>query len=197
MISEKIPGSSLLDVATGTADLSIEAIKFNPQIIKGIDVSDNMLDIGRNKIGERGLNGKIELISAMSENIPFETNCFDVVMSAFGVRNFNDLDKGLSEMLRVLRDGGAVMILEFSKPLTPVLGQLYKFYFVKILPLVGRIISRDKDAYTYLPASVMRFPDNKDFLDHMTKTGFKNVSQKRLTFGIASVYTGIKSASII
>ncbi len=192
MISSVIPGSAILDVATGTADLAIEANKYNPSNIKGIDVSDKMLEIGRHKLLKKGLQGKIELLSAASEDIPFETNSFDFVISAFGVRNFNDLERGLSEMNRVLKIGGKVVILEFSKPSIPVFSRIYRFYFIKILPLVGRIVSKDKDAYTYLPKSVMEFPDNNDFLRILTKTGYSNVAQKRLTFGIASVYTGIK-----
>ena len=197
MISGKISGSSILDVATGTADLAIEAMRFNPQIIHGIDVSKNMLEKGNDKLQKKGLNGKIELFYAASENIPYDNISFDVVMSAFGVRNFNDLDKGLSEMFRVLRTGGTIMILEFSKPSTPVFSHLYRFYFLKILPFIGKLVSKDVNAYTYLPASVMEFPDNEDFMYHLTKTGFLNVYQKRLTFGVASVYIGIKDPTAI
>ncbi|HHU33625.1 MAG TPA: bifunctional demethylmenaquinone methyltransferase/2-methoxy-6-polyprenyl-1,4-benzoquinol methylase UbiE [Bacteroidetes bacterium] len=192
MISSRIPGSVILDVATGTADLAIEASKYNPSSIKGIDVSDKMLEIGRFKLLKKGVQDKIELFLAASEDIPFETNSFDIVISAFGVRNFDDLERGLLEMNRVLKIGGKVLILEFSKPSVPVLSHIYRFYFIKILPLVGRVVSKDKDAYSYLPRSVMEFPEGNDFLRVLTRTGYSDVAQKPLTFGIVSVYTGVK-----
>ncbi len=151
-----------------------------------------MLEIGRDKINRKGLSGRIELIHGDSENIPFEDNVFDVAMVAFGVRNFEDPLKGLSEMRRVVRAGGMVLVLEFSKPVKFPFRQLYNFYFLKILPVIGRLFSGNAGAYKYLPESVMQFPDNERFMSLMIKAGLGSVKQKRITFGIASIYTGLK-----
>jgi len=182
----------ILDVATGTGDLALAAMKLEPVSITGIDISGKMLDRGREKISKRGLSDKINLMYGRSENIPFENERFDVVMVAFGVRNFSDPLQGLKEMYRVLRKGGLVMVLEFSKPEAFPLKQVYGFYFRRILPFIGRLFSGDRDAYIYLPESVAMFPDREKFTELMKCAGFSDLSFKTLTGGIASVYTGLK-----
>lgn len=191
IISVTHANPEILDVATGTGDLAIAAMKLDPVHVTGIDISAKMLEIGKKKIIKKGLSGKIELIQADSEKIPFGENSFDVAMVAFGVRNFNDPLKGLSEMKRVLRKGGLVLVLEFSKPLNPPFRQIYNFYFLNILPVIGRIFSKNRNAYRYLPDSVMKFPDNEKFVELMKKAGFETVRQKKLTGGVASIYTGL------
>jgi demethylmenaquinone methyltransferase/2-methoxy-6-polyprenyl-1,4-benzoquinol methylase len=183
----------ILDVATGTGDLAISAMKINPEKITGIDISGNMLERGRKKIRKKGFSGKIELIEGDSENIPFPDESFDVVMAGFGIRNFSDPSKGLMEMNRVLRPGGLVLILEFSVPERFPFRQIYGFYFRRILPLAGRIISRNKKAYSYLPDSVMDFPYGAEFLRMMESAGFLRTGQRKLTGGIATVYTGFRA----
>jgi demethylmenaquinone methyltransferase / 2-methoxy-6-polyprenyl-1,4-benzoquinol methylase len=183
----------ILDVATGTGDFAIQALTLNPQQIIGIDISEGMLEVGRKKLKGQKLDGKIELHKGDSENIPFEENKFDAVTVAFGVRNFENLEKGLQEIRRVLKPGGKVVILEFSRPGGFPMKQLYNFYFKAILPKVGRLVSSDKSAYTYLPESVEAFPDGADFLQILKNVGFKNTECKALTFGISSIYSATKS----
>jgi demethylmenaquinone methyltransferase/2-methoxy-6-polyprenyl-1,4-benzoquinol methylase len=151
-----------------------------------------MLSVGREKLKKRKLDDRITLTSGDSENLPFEDNKFDAIIVAFGVRNFENLEKGLSEMFRVLRPGGKVVVLEFSKPKSFPFKQLYNFYFKNILPTLGKTISKDNAAYTYLPESVKSFPDGKDFTSILDKLGFKDTVCKPLTLGISSIYTGIK-----
>lgn len=182
----------IIDIATGTADLAIAAMKINPVKITGVDISEGMLEIGRNKIKRLGLSEKVELIVADSESLPFSDNSFDVAMVAFGIRNFNDPEKGLTEMRRILNDRGMLMILEFSKPRNALLKSFYELYFRKILPLFGKLFSRNSHAYSYLPESVMNFPDNEDFMQMMRRAGFMSVNQIKLSGGIASIYTGHK-----
>ncbi len=182
----------ILDVATGTGDLAIEALKLNPVKITGIDISLKMLEKGTEKISAKGLSSKIELIEGDSENIAFPDQSFDISMSAFGVRNFTDTLKGLSEMNRILSPGGVIMVLEFSRPNNFIFRKFYFFYFLNILPFFGRLFSRDRAAYRYLPDTVMKFPDNEDFIKLLHSAGFTNVKQKKLTFGVASIYTGFK-----
>lgn len=195
IISENYKNPKILDVATGTGDLAIAAMKLKPSKITGIDISQKMLEIGRKKINDKGFSGKIELIAGDSENIPFGDNVFDVAMVAFGVRNFSDPLKGLSEMKRVIRDKGMIMVLEFSKPSGFPFRLVYKFYFRKILPFFGKLFSKNKDAYNYLPDSVMKFPDNERFLKLLAFAGFSCTRQVKLTGGVASIYTGIKLAT--
>ncbi|MCX6335049.1 MAG: bifunctional demethylmenaquinone methyltransferase/2-methoxy-6-polyprenyl-1,4-benzoquinol methylase UbiE [Bacteroidia bacterium] len=192
IISETHKNPRILDVAAGTADLSIAAMCLDPKHITGIDISSKMLEIGAEKIRRKGLSKRIDLMPGDSEKIPFDNDSFDVAMVAFGVRNFADPLKGLSEMRRVIRNGGLVMVLEFSKPVKFPLRHMYNFYFLNILPLIGRIFSRSSKAYRYLPESVMQFPDNESFKDLMVKAGLSTISQKKLTGGIASIYTGLK-----
>jgi demethylmenaquinone methyltransferase/2-methoxy-6-polyprenyl-1,4-benzoquinol methylase len=192
IISRFCKNPHILDVATGTGDLAIAAMKLYPFKIDGIDISQKMLEIGKEKIDRKGFSGKIELIKGDSENIPFADNVFGVAMVAFGVRNFSDPLKGLSEMKRVIRDGGMIMVLEFSKPSGFPFRPVYNFYFRNILPFFGKLFSKDKAAYSYLPDSVMKFPDNDEFLKLLALAGFSETRQIKLTGGVASIYTGIK-----
>jgi len=182
----------ILDVATGTGDFAIEALRLNPQKVIGVDISEGMLEIGKKKMKTNGYESVIELMTGDSENLPFLENKFDAVIVAFGVRNFENLEKGLAEMLRVVKPGGRVVVLEFSKPRAFPMKQLYSFYFKYILPKIGKIFSRDSSAYTYLPESVQAFPDGDDFLSICSKLGYKNATCQTLTFGISSLYTATK-----
>jgi len=192
IISESYKSPFILDVATGTADLAIAAMKLNPSKITGIDISHKMLEIGKEKIRRKGFTGKIELVPGDSENIPFNDDNFDVAMVAFGVRNFSDPVRGLKEMYRVIRKRGMIMVLEFSKPSGFPFKPIYNIYFRNILPFFGRLFSKDKAAYRYLPESVMKFPDNEEFLNLLVQAGFSGIHQVKLTGGVASIYTGIK-----
>ncbi|HUX95301.1 MAG TPA: bifunctional demethylmenaquinone methyltransferase/2-methoxy-6-polyprenyl-1,4-benzoquinol methylase UbiE [Bacteroidales bacterium] len=192
IISRSFKNPHILDVATGTGDLAIAAMKIDPFKIEGIDISAGMLEIGRKKIAKRGYDGRIDLQKADSESIPFNDNIFNVAMVAFGVRNFSDPLKGLSEMRRVINENGMILILEFSKPTSFPFRNIYNFYFRNILPFFGRIFSKDKSAYSYLPDSVSRFPDNEHFLEMLAEAGFSETRQVKLTGGVASIYTGIK-----
>jgi demethylmenaquinone methyltransferase / 2-methoxy-6-polyprenyl-1,4-benzoquinol methylase len=192
IISKSYERPSILDVATGTGDLALAALRLEPKRITGIDISENMLDIGKKKIEMRGLSAKIDLLLADSEKIPFGDNIFDVAMVAFGVRNFADPLQGLSEMNRVIRNGGMILVLEFSKPTGFPFRNIYSFYFRNILPFFGKLFSKDKNAYTYLPDSVMKFPDNEEFLKLLKLSRFSETKQVKLTGGIVSIYTGIK-----
>jgi demethylmenaquinone methyltransferase / 2-methoxy-6-polyprenyl-1,4-benzoquinol methylase len=185
--------STILDIATGTGDFAIEALASNPQKVVGVDIAENMLEIGRKKIKKKGLQDKIELIYGDSEKLPFPENNFDAVIVSYGVRNFENLEKGLSEMFRVMKPNGTLVIVEFSKPSGFPFKQLYNFYFHYILPVVGRLVSKDRAAYTYLPESVNAFPDGARFLDYLKEAGFKNTGWIPQTFGISSIYTGKKS----
>lgn len=182
----------ILDVATGTGDFAVETLKLNPDKVIGIDISEGMLEVGRKKMKDRGYDSRIEMLSGDSENLPFEENKFDAVIVAFGVRNFENLEKGLSEMHRVLKPGGRMVVLEFSKPRMFPFKQLYNFYFNFILPKIGKVISKDPAAYTYLPESVQAFPDGDNFVGILNQLGFKETVCKPLTLGISSLYTGIK-----
>ena len=182
----------ILDIATGTGDFAIEALSLNPEKIIGVDISEGMLSIGREKLIKKNLTDKIELLSGDSEVLPFEDNFFDAVIVSFGVRNFENLEKGLSDMLRVLKPGGKVVILEFSKPKSFPFKQIYQFYFQWILPKIGKLISKNHAAYTYLPDSVEAFPDGDDFLNILNKIGFQKNQCTPLTLGISSIYSGSK-----
>jgi demethylmenaquinone methyltransferase / 2-methoxy-6-polyprenyl-1,4-benzoquinol methylase len=182
----------ILDVATGTGDFAFEALALQPEKVIGVDISEGMLDVGRKKVKTAGLNGVIELTSGDSENLQFADGYFDAVTVAFGVRNFENLDQGLAEIYRVTKSGGHVVVLEFSRPTDFPWKQLYNAYFRFILPFIGRIVSRDKAAYTYLPESVEAFPDGENFLKHLQKAGFSHTQCQPLTFGISSLYTATK-----
>jgi len=163
-----------------------------PEKIIGVDISEGMLDVGRKKMSDRGLSNIIEMRSGDSENLPFSDNNFDAVTVGFGVRNFENLSKGLLEIYRVMKPGAILVVLEFSRPRRFPFKQFYNFYFKTILPKIGRWISRDKAAYTYLPESVEAFPDGDDFMAILSSTGYKNTTCKPLTFGISSIYTAQK-----
>jgi demethylmenaquinone methyltransferase / 2-methoxy-6-polyprenyl-1,4-benzoquinol methylase len=182
----------ILDVATGTGDFALQALELNPTKVIGIDISDGMLEVGRKKVQNRQLSSKVELLNGDSENLQFEENKFDAVTVGFGVRNFENLEKGLGEILRVMKPGAMLVVLEFSKPRSFPFKQIYSVYFKSILPKLGRMVSKDKSAYTYLPESVDAFPDGKDFENILQKVGFKKTTCKPLTFGISSIYTAVK-----
>ena len=182
----------ILDVATGTGDLAIALTKANPESIMGIDISNGMLEVGRKKIKEKGLNEIITLQQADSEDLPFADNTFDVVSVAFGVRNFENLEKGMSEIRRVLKPGGKALVLEFSQPTGFPFKQVYKFYFKNILPTLGKAISKDASAYTYLPESVNAFPYGQKFVDVLESVGFKQNKFQPVTFGVATIYEAVK-----
>ena len=183
---------TVLDIACGTGDFSIEALRHGVERVVGADISENMLAVAREKAREKGLEDRLEFRYGDSENLDFEDGTFDAVTVAFGVRNFEHLERGLAEMCRVLRPGGKVVVLEFSTPERFPMKQLYRFYFKQILPRVGGFVSGDRKAYEYLPASVFAFPQGDRFLQIMRSCGYRNVAQRRLTFGIASLYTGEK-----
>ncbi len=183
---------TMLDVATGTGDFAIQALMLNPDKITGVDISEGMLEVGRKKIANKGLSDKIELRLGDSENLPFADNNFDAVTVGFGVRNFENLQQGLQEIHRVLKPGAMLVVLEFSRPTAFPFKQLYNFYFKTILPRIGRLVSRDKSAYTYLPESVEAFPDGENFIAILRTIGFNHTACKPLTFGISSIYTAQK-----
>ena len=185
----------ILDVATGTGDVAINTIKqlkIKDLHIVGLDISPEMLNIGKKKIDTEGLSQTIEMLVGDSENLPFEGNKFDAITVAYGVRNFENLEQGLTEMQRVLKPNGKLVVLEFSKPTMFPFRQLFNFYFKNILPLIGKITSKDSRAYSYLYESVQSFPDGTDFLKVLTKTGFKNTQCTPLTLGICTIYTAFK-----
>lgn len=182
----------ILDVATGTGDFAIEALALNPDRVVGVDISSGMLDMGKEKMKRKKIDHIIEMQMGDSEKLLFEDNTFDATIVAFGVRNFENLKQGLSDMHRVVKPGGKTVIIEFSRPRTFPMKQLYSFYFKTILPVIGKLISKDQSAYTYLPESVDAFPDGQKFLDILSAVGYKKTECKPLTFGIASIYIGQK-----
>ncbi len=182
----------ILDIATGTGDFALEALALKPEKIVGIDISEGMLSVGREKMQKRGVDQIIEMRLGDSEGLPLPDNDFDAVIVAFGVRNFENLLKGLTDMHRVTRPGGVCVVLEFSNPRQFPFKQLYGFYSRTILPLIGRMVSKDTSAYSYLPESVQAFPDGNDFLRIYEAAGFTNTKCIPLTFGVASIYIGHK-----
>jgi len=183
----------ILDVATGTADVAILATKLlGPKKIIGIDISEGMLDLGRKKIREAQLENTIELQLGDSEALNFADNSFDAVTVSFGVRNFQHLEKGLSELNRVLKPGGKLVVLEFSRPSLPGIQQIYNLYMSIVAPGMGRLFSKNRDAYQYLNDSVQKFPEGKEFIQILSSTGFSNTSFNRLSLGICSIYIGKK-----
>lgn len=189
MLSEIQP-RRILDVATGTGDLAIKALSLDPEKIVGVDISEEMLRIGRDKIRELGEDARIEMRKGDSERLPFSDNQFDGALVAFGVRNFENLGRGLEEIHRVLKPGGKLVVLEFSHPRRFPIKQLYGFYSRHVLPRVGSALSGNDGAYRYLPDSVAAFPDGEAFLERMRSVGFRDTEWKPLTFGIASLYGG-------
>ena len=182
----------ILDVATGTGDFAIESLKTGARKVIGVDISEEMLAVGKAKIEALGIGNRITLQKGDSEELCFPENSFDAVTVAFGVRNFENLSKGIDELFRVLRPGGMVCILEFSKPKSFPVKQIYGFYSFYILPYLGRLFSNDSSAYRYLPESVEKFPDGEEFLNVLRKSSFSKTKQHRQTFGVATIYTGEK-----
>jgi len=183
----------ILDVATGTGDFAFEALSIlKPEKIIGVDISQGMLNIAQQKIEKRNMSDQFEVKLGDSEKLPFDADIFDAVTVAYGVRNFEDLEKGLTDIQRVLKPGGKAVVLEFSKPKVFPVKQLYKFYFNYITPGIGKLFSKDSRAYSYLPESVAAFPDGEKFIAIMDKAGFKNTKCRPLAFGICSIYTGVK-----
>ena len=184
---------TILDVATGTGDLAIISYKvLHPEKITGIDISEGMLEIGRKKILKAGLGNKIELFKGDSEAILFPDNSFDAVTVAFGVRNFENLEKGLSEIRRVLKPGGRLVVLEFTRPHAPVVKQLYGFYMKYITPAIGKVFAKNTDAYQYLNDSVFQFPERQNFTNILNQSDYRNAFYKTLTFGICTIYCAEK-----
>jgi demethylmenaquinone methyltransferase / 2-methoxy-6-polyprenyl-1,4-benzoquinol methylase len=188
------PGNprNILDVATGTADFAIECAKLKPAKITGIDISEGMMQHGREKIKKLRLESLITLESGDAETVSFPDNTFDAIVVGFGVRNFEHLEKGLSNMLRILKPGGKLCVLEFSYPRNFPIRQFYNIYFKHVTPAIGKLFSKDNRAYTYLPESVKAFPDNERFTAILEKLGYRQATFKPLSFGIAAIYTAVK-----
>jgi demethylmenaquinone methyltransferase/2-methoxy-6-polyprenyl-1,4-benzoquinol methylase len=182
----------ILDIATGTADLAIAATRLAPKSIIGLDISANMIELASAKVAKKHLADVISVEVGDSEALRFKNETFDAVMVGFGVRNFGDLEAGLSEMLRVTKPGGTVLILEFSKPKKFPVKQSFAFYSKYFIPFIGRTISKDARAYSYLPESVAAFPEGQSFLSILIKIGYKDVDATFVSGGIATIYTGIK-----
>ena len=191
LVKETQP-ESILDIATGTGDLAINLTKTNAKKIIGLDISEGMLEVGRKKITNRKLDKTITMMVGDSENLPFENDTFDAITVAFGIRNFENLEKGLSEILRVLKPNGIFAILETSVPSKTPYKQGYKFYTKYILPSIGKLFSKDQMAYSYLSESASVFPHGETLNNILRKIGFINVNNKPQTFGVASIYTASK-----
>ena len=183
----------ILDVAIGTGDLAIEIMRQQKaDEVVGIDLSEQMMRIGQQKVDKAGLNERIRFLKASALDMPFDAGCFDAVTCAYGARNFSDLDAGLREMQRVLRPGGQLMILEFSYPSNRLIAWAYDLYFTHILPTIGRLISGDKTAYSYLNRSVKAFVDAPEMCRHLANAGFQSIESIPLTYGITTIYTARK-----
>jgi demethylmenaquinone methyltransferase/2-methoxy-6-polyprenyl-1,4-benzoquinol methylase len=188
-----LDAGQLLDVATGTADVALMAARMFPHInIHGVDISEGMLSVGHHKIATLKLENRVQLSVADSEALPFSNDSFDAVTVAFGVRNFQHLEKGLSEIYRVLKPEGKLVVLEFSKPSNPLVKIPYQVYMKYLTPFFGGLFSKDKKAYAYLDASIRKFPEGKHFCNVLDKTGFRLTRQKKRSFGVCSVYVGVK-----
>ncbi len=182
----------IMDMATGTGDFAIEALKLNPERIVGVDLSNGMLEVGRKKMKKKSVDHIIEMVQGDSENLSFEDNTFDAYTVGFGVRNFQNLKAGLAEMLRVLKPGGVGVVLEFSKPKKFPVKQYFKFHSKYIIPTIGKAISKDKAAYSYLPESVAAFPEGDDFIAILKEVGYQKIQSKIVGGGIATIYYGTK-----
>ncbi|WP_435254242.1 bifunctional demethylmenaquinone methyltransferase/2-methoxy-6-polyprenyl-1,4-benzoquinol methylase UbiE [Tenacibaculum sp. A30] len=191
LVGENNP-KQILDIATGTGDLALMMSELNPERIVGLDISEGMLQVGRQKVAKANLSNKIEMVVGDSENIPFPDNTFDAITVSFGVRNFENLDKGITEILRVLKPGGKFVVLETSNPTKFPFKQGYKLYTNFILPVIGKLFSKDKVAYAYLSETANSFPFGEAFNNILQKNGFKNAKNIPVTFGVASIYTALK-----
>jgi demethylmenaquinone methyltransferase / 2-methoxy-6-polyprenyl-1,4-benzoquinol methylase len=184
---------TILDVATGTADVAIMCCKYlTPERVTGIDISEGMLELGRKKIAKQMLNNRIELLQGDSETINFSSDSFDAITVAFGVRNFEDLRRGLKEMLRVLKPGGKLVVLEFSRPTSKLFQAACNVYMKFVTPTLGRLISKNRDAYQYLNDSVKAFPEGREFVNILNETGYSGTYFKTLSLGICTIYCGRK-----
>lgn len=191
LVKEKNP-KNILDIATGTGDLAINLVETGAEEIIGLDISEGMLDVGRKKINAKHLSEKIKMVQADSEALPFENDSFDAITVAFGVRNFENLEKGLSEIFRVLKPNGIFVVLETSVPTKFPYKQGYKFYSSTLLPVIGKLFSKDKVAYSYLSESAAVFPYGAKFNNILSKIGFIDIEDKPQTFGVATIYTASK-----
>ena len=191
---EGVDSPRVLDIATGTGDLALQAMVLKPKKVIGVDLSPEMIKVGKKKIKERGLGNIIRMVEGDSENLPLRDNYFDIAMVAFGVRNFENLEKGLKEINRVVKPGGLFMVLEFSNPTSFPFKNVYNFYSNRILPICGSIISHDNSAYTYLPESVAAFPQGEAFVEKLQGAGFKSLKVWKQTMGIATIYLSEKLA---
>ncbi len=192
ILTKKKP-KSILDIATGTGDLAINMIETGAQRIVGLDISPGMLEVGKEKVNDKKLDKTIEMVVGDSENLPFEENSFDAVTVAFGVRNFESLEKGLAEIYRVLKPAGTFVVLETAVPTKTPFKQGYRFHCNYVLPFVGRLFSKDRSAYTYLSESAAVFPHGENFNNILRKIGFIEVENKPQTFGVASIYVATKA----
>lgn len=190
---KEINPKRILDIATGTGDFALSTLRLKPEEVVGVDISQGMLDVGKAKMKKKGVADIVKMELGDSENLRFESDTFDGITVGFGVRNFENLEKGLADMLRVLRPGGKAIILEFSKPKKFPVKQTFGFYSKRIIPLLGSSISKDKRAYAYLPESVAAFPEGDDFLAILKKLGYTQVKGIPVSGGIATIYTGIKA----
>lgn len=191
ILTQKSP-KHILDVATGTGDFAIECAKLKPEKIIGIDISEGMMQFGREKLKKMNLDSLITLESGNAETVDFPDNSFDAIVVGFGVRNFQNLEKGLSNLFRMLKPNGQLVVLEFSYPKNAFVKAIYNFYFSYITPIIGKLFSKDTRAYSYLTESVKAFPHNENFLAILDNIGYKRTFYKRLTFGIAAIYVGSK-----
>ena len=191
ILKKKAP-KTILDIATGTGDLAINMVETGAEKIVGLDISPGMLEVGKTKVLDKKLDKTIEMVIGDSENLPFEANSFDAVTVAFGVRNFETLEKGLAEILRVLKPKGTFVVLETSIPTKTPYKQGYRLHSNYILPLVGRLFSKDRSAYSYLSESAAVFPHGEEFNNILRKIGFIEVTNKPQTFGVASIYVATK-----
>jgi demethylmenaquinone methyltransferase/2-methoxy-6-polyprenyl-1,4-benzoquinol methylase len=182
----------ILDIATGTGDFAIANLKLKPEEVVGIDISSGMLEVGKEKMKKKKVDHIVSMQLGDSEDLPFDDNYFDGLTVGFGVRNFENLEKGLAEMLRVIRPGGKAIILEFSKPKMFPIKQAFGFYSKYFIPFFGKRISKDEKAYAYLPESVAAFPEGKDFENVLEKLNYKNIKSILVSGGIATIYVGTK-----
>lgn len=189
---KEIQPQRILDIATGTGDFALALLKLNPKEVIGVDISQGMLDVGIEKMKKKGVDHIVKMKIGDSENLPFDDASFDALTVGFGVRNYENLEQGLTDMLRVLRPGGKAIILEFSKPKAFPMKQMFGFYSKKIIPFIGKNISKDERAYAYLPESVEAFPEGKNFTAILEKVGYTKVDAKPVSGGIATIYSGVK-----
>lgn len=191
LIADKKP-QVILDVATGTADFAVECAKLHPKKIVGVDISEGMMSHGRIKLKDLKLDTLITLESGNAETLTYADNTFDAIVVGFGVRNFQNLEKGLNNLYRILKPEGQIVILEFSYPTNFLVKAVYTFYFSNITPFIGKLFSKDKRAYSYLTESVKAFPNNQNFVNILNKLNYKNTSFKKLSMGVAAIYLGEK-----